>query len=195
MELTESIEYINRRLVDEFGLEWDGQPRWRVVFSNDQFDLRWTAFTDSGMELINPEVRMLPKYRQYIHAKYVLERLIPVVQPSDLVSKISYEPAWVFQDHNGNYLPPFFDGCKFIIESVYSAISKAGNHTKYKDPSKDPGHKEHELNRIQQDLFGNETSTTDSLHAKEGVINPYDSKTASENELKLAKQVESSDGN
>lgn len=195
MELSESIEYINKRLVAEFGLEWDGQPRWRVVFSDDQFELRWTNFSDSGMELINPEVRMLPKYKQYIRERYILERLVPVVQPSDLVSKISYEPAWTFMDDNGKYLPPYFEGCKFVIESVYSKIEKKGTHVRYRDPSKDPGHKERELSKIERDLFGNETSTTDSLHAREGVVNPYDSKTASENELKLAKQVESSDGN
>ena|SRR5438067_1592712 len=194
MELVENIDYINKRLISEFGLEFNGQPRWRVVFSDDQYEKRWTEFTDEGFQLLCPEVRLLPKYKHYLKGVYILERLVPVSKPTDLVEKISYEAAWVFLDHNRNYLPPFFDGCKFVIESVYSAISKKGNHVKYKDVKMSSEEKELELIKIQNKLFGNETSTTDSLHYKEGVVNPYDSKTASKTELELAKQMEIPNG-
>src|SRR5207244_1245982 len=146
-----------------------------------------------GFQLLSPEVRLLPKYKHYLQGVYILERLVPVSEPTDLVEKISYEAAWVFVDHNRNYLPPFFDGCKFVIESVYSAISKKGNHIKYKDRKISPEEKEFELAKIQDRLFGNETSTTDSLHYKEGVINPYKSKTACKIELETAKQTERSE--
>jgi hypothetical protein len=177
-ELSESIEYINKRLIQDFGREWNGMPRWRVVFSDDQLEKRWTEFTDEGFQLINPEVRELPKYRQRIQGKYILERLVPVVPPTDLVDKISYEPAWVFEDRVGNYLPPYYDGCKFVIESVYSAIDKKGNHVKYKDPANDPEYREKLIDDAEDKLFGNETELTDALHHKAAIINPLDSKTA-----------------
>jgi len=169
MELTEPIEQINQRLIDEFGLETDGRPRFRVVFSEDQFEKRLTSFTDEGLELLFPEVRELPKYRQYIHAKYLMERLVPVLGETDLVTKTSYECAWVFQDKIGNYLPPRFDACKFVAEALFSAISKAGNHTKYKDPNISAEARDAELNNMIDMLFGNETATGDALAYGSGV--------------------------
>ena len=133
MELREPIEEINKKLIQEFGYELTGQPRFRVVFSEDQYEKRWTDFTDDGFELLTPEVRLLPKYKQWVRAKYILERLVPVVGETDLVTKVSYEPAWVFQDKHGNYLPPFFEGCKHIIESLLSNIAGAKTFTRYKE--------------------------------------------------------------
>ncbi len=133
MELRESIESINEKLLIEFGTEFGDTPRFRVVFSEDQYEKRWTEFTDEGFELLHPEVRLLPKYKQFIREKYILERLVPVVGETDLLTKISYEPAWVFQDKNGNYLPPFFEGCRYVIDSMYQAIGRANTFTKYKD--------------------------------------------------------------
>src|SRR5260221_14756711 len=133
MELREQIENINKKLLEEFGKEFNGEPRFRVVFSDDQYEKRLTDFTDEGFQLLQPEVRLLPKYKQHIREKYILERLVPVPEgvETDLVEKVSYEPAWVFQDKNGNYLPPFFEGCKLIIESLLTAIGRKDTFTKY----------------------------------------------------------------
>ena len=102
MELREPIEEINKKLLEEFCTEFGNAPRFRVVFSEDQFEKRFTDRTDEGFELIHPEVRLLPKYKQWIREKYILERLIPIVGETDLITKVSYEPAWVFQDKQGN---------------------------------------------------------------------------------------------
>lgn len=169
MELRESIESINEKLIQSYGTEFGNAPRFRVVFSDDQFEKRWTDFTDEGFELLHPEVRLLPKYKQYIRGKYVLERLIPIVGETDLVSKISYEPAWVFQDKNGNYLPPFFDGCSHVIESIYSVMDKAGTFTRYKDKNISVEERAAELKKVEDELFGNETNLTDDLHTGAGV--------------------------
>lgn len=169
MELREPIEDINRKLLEEFGTEFSGSPRFRVVFSEDQFEKRLTDCTDEGFQLLHPEVRLLPKYKQWVKAKYILERLVPVVGETDLVSKISYEPAWIFQDKNGNYLPPFFEGCKFVIESMYMAIGKKDTFTKYKDKNISKEEREAALKKVEDELFGNETNITDDLHTGSGV--------------------------
>lgn len=175
MELRETIESINQKLLDEYGVEHDagGQPRFRVVFSEDQFENRLTEFTDEGFQLLQPEVRLLPKYRQYIRAKYVLERLIPVdPKNTDLTTKVSYEPAWVFQDNKGNYLPPFFEGCKHIIEALMSQIEGANTYTKYKDKNVSPEERKAEIIKVEEQLFGNESEVTDHLAGGTGIVVP-----------------------
>src|SRR3990167_2200922 len=97
-ELAENIDHINYQLLKKYGREEfaQNQQRFRVVFSEDQFEKRWVTHTKDGFELAFPEVKEVPKYRQYIHARYVLERLVPVGFESDLTTKVSYEPVHVF---------------------------------------------------------------------------------------------------
>jgi hypothetical protein len=172
MELREPISDINKKLLEEFGTEFGNSPRFRVVFSEDQYEKRLTDHTDEGFELLRPEVRLLPKYKQWIREKYILERLVPVVGDTDLVTKVSYEPAWVFQDKNGNYLPPFFEGCRFVIESMYNAIGRAGCFAKYKDKNISEEERAIELKKVEDKLFGNETEVGDHLAYGTGVVVP-----------------------
>lgn len=179
MELRETIESINEKLLADYGIELNagGQPKFRVVFSEDQYENRLTEFTDEGFQLLRPEVRWLPKYKQYIRAKYVLERLVPVTGETDLTEKVSYEPAWVFQDKNGNYLPPFYDGCKHVIESILSMVDKAGTFTRYKDKNVSPEEHMAEITRVEDELFGNETNMADDLHTGAGIVVPGPAET------------------
>lgn len=169
MELRETIIDINKKLREEYGTEFGNSPRFRVVFSEDQYEKRLTDCTDEGFELIIPQVRLLPKYKQWIREKYILERLIPVIGETDLVTKISYEPAWVFQDKQGNYLPPFYEGCKHVIESMYSLMNNAGSFTKYKDKNVSPEERLIEVKKVEEQLFGDESNITDALHDGTGV--------------------------
>lgn len=175
-ELSERIETINELLRGQFGIETSSsKPIFRVVWSEDQYEYRLTNHTDSGIELLEPEVRLLPKYNQWIHEKYVLERLVavPAIDQNQLpTSLVSYEPLWVFVDAKGDYLPPKFEAAKFIIDGVLAAISKeSGGMRKYVDPLKDehPEAKEIRLKKLQDELFGNETDTGDALAYREGV--------------------------
>ena len=168
MELRESIESINKKLIEEYGTEFGNAPRFRVVFSEDQFEKRMTNYTDEGFELLLPQVRLLPKYKQYVRAKYILERLIPVTGETDLITKVSYEPAWVFRDKHDNYLPPFFEGCAHVIESMLKVSGKS-SFAKYKDNSVLPEERLAELKRVEDQLFGNETKIGDHLAYGTGI--------------------------
>jgi len=176
-ELHESIEHINNQLIAEFGRELiaDNEPRFRVVWSDDQFEKRWTDRTKDGFPLLYPEVRELPKY-QWAKGRYILERLVPVGPNSDLTTKVSYEPAWTFETDGGRYLPPRYDACQLIIEAIFSQINTAGLFKKYKDPDNSPEYRKKKIDEMQAVLFGNETSTGDSLAYKEGITNPAESK-------------------
>lgn len=171
MFLRESIESINKQLIEEFGTEFGKSPRFRVVFSEDQYEKRWTSNTDEGFELLTPEVREVPKYKQWIREKYILERLVPIVGETDLVTKVSYEPAWVFQDSKGNYLPPFYEGCKLIVEALMERIGHKG-FAKYKDPNVSEEARLAQITKVEEELFGNESNLTDDLHSGSGIVVP-----------------------
>jgi hypothetical protein len=173
MELTESINSINKQLSDLFGIDTiTGQSIWRVSWANDQYEKRLTDITIEGKELMQPEVQLLPKY-SYIRDRWILERLvlIPVVNMSELpTQKMSYECMWNFEDKYGNYLPPTVEGCKFVINLIYSAMGRS-NMAKYVDEeAKNPIEtREKRINKLVEELFGNETDTGDALAHHSGV--------------------------
>jgi len=170
----ELVETINRRLQEDYGKLDDLRPYWRVVYSDDQFEKRLTNYTDEGFELIRPEVRTLPKYKQWIQNKYILERLtaVPVANLVELPSSdLSYEPVWVFEDNHGNALPPRWDAIQLIIKSVHDRQGYKG--VRYKDPYSDPKTaldvKKQEILDMETALFGNESMMGDALAYREGV--------------------------
>lgn len=185
MELPESIESINQQLVDHFGIDTStSEPIWRVVWSEDQFEHRlgeYDDFTPSGIYLRTvKEVRYVPKYSQWLPNVYVLERLvaIPLSNVPELPStKMSYEPIYAFQTTSGQPLPPKFIACKFCIDCIYAAQGKS-SLVKYKDPyagiSQEDYHemKVAEIDKIQEELFGNESYVGDALAHKEAIIVP-----------------------
>jgi len=175
----ESLKRINQRLVDHFGRTPDnGEPYWRIVWSEDQFENRYGTYEDRTPEgfLIREvtEWRKVPKYRQWIHEKYVLERLIvvPLTDEKTLSTQLSYEPIYIFEDKTGNSLPPNWIAAKFIVETVNRNMEQHDG-VKYKDPESTPDEakevKEQRLKDIEESLFGNETELADALAYKQGV--------------------------
>lgn len=172
MEVTELVCDINDRLKTIFGIDTiTGIPIWRIVFSEDQFEKRLGTYDDysrGGIYLRTvTEVREVPKYRQWIQEKYVLERLVvvPDQNKEDLpTSKVSYEPIWVFEDKDGNYLPPKWEATKFIIDTIYAAQYSPKTHSlrKYVDDEdsqeKSLELKEKRVNDIINALWGDQSS-------------------------------------
>lgn len=164
--MAESIETVNKFLRENFGIDTDdSEPIFRVVWSDDQFENRMTKFTDSGIELLTPEVRLLPKYRQFAPHVYILERR--VIVPDDSMKELagtkkSYEPLWVFTDRDGRPVPPTIQGCKFIIDAVYAALGKK-SMSPYKDPTVGAtAEEQYEINKaridkIENELFGDQS--------------------------------------
>lgn len=158
--INESVETINARLIDYFGIAWNGLPIWRVVWSEDQFEKRITAYDDKGAQLLIPEIRELPKYRQWIHNKYVLERLtvVPDINKDTLIDKITYEPIFVFETGKGEALPAKWEAAKFVIDTLLAAQGTESMWPKYVDEEmKNPQETRNaRITQLQEDLFGNE---------------------------------------
>ncbi len=162
---------LNNQLRSKYGYGPDSiKPLWRVMWSSDLIEKRMMDCDEKGRELLYPEVREVRKY-QHITDRYVLERQVPVVGETDLITKTSYEPAWSFEDRFGDFLPPRFDACEFIIETIYNQVKMGKTHKKYTDPDSEQS-AEMRMNQIlkmEEVLFGNETPTGDSLAYKEAV--------------------------
>ena len=135
MQLLEPIETINQRLKDCFGIDTvTGLGMYRVVLADEQFEKRLSNYSPGGIELLRPEVQLLPKY-QWLKGLYLIETLclVPTVNEKDLPDqKISYEPLFVFWDKDGNYLPPKYEVAEMAIQIVLAAKGKHNLH-KYVD--------------------------------------------------------------
>lgn len=103
------VDYINKDL-EKYGRDLRGRPLFRVVWSDDQFEVRkgtFNDFTGSGI-LIRSEtgVKRVPKYN-YIKERWILERLwfgrndeLPESEREG-----SYENIYTFEARDGSYLP------------------------------------------------------------------------------------------
>lgn len=176
MELVEDIDVLNKRLIDYYGKTVEGNPIFRIVWSEDQFEKRLTHHTKDGFELLVPEVRELPKYKQWIKERYVLEQLVavPEFQQDELGVKISYEPLYVYADKKLNYLPPKWEATQFLIDMVMAARGKRSLGPKYVDPEKDMSFEQREarIKKLEDELWGNETDVGDALAHKQAVVVP-----------------------
>jgi hypothetical protein len=183
------VKVINSQLRDLYGSDIvTGLSIFRVVWSEDEFEHRYGTFDDflPGTDIYlgtKTETRYLPKYRQWIHGRHILERLVlvPECNQAELpAAKISYEPLWVFRKGDDNetpdgYLPPRLDACKFIIDAVLSAQATATmmitgteqrdrpSLSRYKDPAAGKSteeiveHKRKEIDELTNQLYGDET--------------------------------------
>lgn len=168
------IDILNKRLVEYYGTT-DEKANFKVIWWDGSIrELRKFIETPDGFRLITPEVREVPKYQHIAHERYVLERLTEVQGETDIVTKLSYESLWTFEDSLCNALVPTWPATKLIIETVLKNIEQAGNYVKYKEPNREESLAEEaqRLAGLYEDLFGNETETTDALSVKEAIVVP-----------------------
>jgi len=182
------VKVINSQLKDLYGIDIvTGLPIFRIVWSDDEMEHRngtFDDYTSTGIYIRTvTETRYLPKYRQWIHGRHILERLVlvPESQQQELpAAKISYEPLWVFRKGDDNetpegYLPPRLDACKFIVDSVLAAQAVStmmltgkeqrnkSSLARYKDPAAGKSteeiiaHKKKQIDNIVEELYGDET--------------------------------------
>ena len=172
----ESIETLNERLAEHFGRELTSDRHiFRIVWANDQTEKRMVDITPEGFKLLYPIVMEVKKY-PYLKDLYVLERLvvIPDVNQEELpTSKVSYEPLWAYCNDKREPVPPIWNATKFVIDTLYAALGKQ-SMAKYVDDEKNttPEGREQRIQELQDELFGNETETSDALRYKQGIVVP-----------------------
>jgi hypothetical protein len=169
----EKVESLNRQLTDEYGLDSStGRSIFRIVWANDQLEKRLTDTLDSGIQLLYPIVREVKKY-SYLKDFWVLERLVvvPDINKSELpTSKLSYEPVWAYRDDHNQAVPPTWEGTKFIVDTLYAALGKKSLAKYTEEPESQL--REKRVQKLQEELFGDETEIGDALRYKEGIVVP-----------------------
>lgn len=163
IQILESVESINKRLLDYYGL-FENQPKFRVVWSSDQYERKKIYETSEGFVLLSPMIQTCPKY-MYARDKYILEKITPVPEAliDDVGAKLSYEPLWVFEDNKGNALPPKWEAIVVIFKSITEMMERKDP---YKQDEKDGNTIEAMEDRariLEEQLYGNETSIGDAL--------------------------------
>jgi len=99
----EPIEVINQRLVDHYGKDVvSGNPHYRIVWSDHQFEVRRGIFTDldehGNFIREVEEIRQCEKYPFY-PGRWIMEAIVYNTFNPELVggfNQESYEPLWVF---------------------------------------------------------------------------------------------------
>lgn len=165
MHIPEPIETLNTRLLEHFGRFENNDPNFRIVWSDDQTEKQLCETTKDGFFLLSPEIREVKKY-SWIHHKYILERVVPVpeFQIPILGKKVSYEPIWVFEDPEGNPLPPHWDAIWILVTTLLDRATYKMAPEKIPDGEGNTLEEiEERAKKLEELIYGNETSVGDAL--------------------------------
>ena len=160
---------INRKLIEVYGLSLDGNPKYKLVWSENETEKRRRTISSSGQVI--EEVREVPKY-SYVCERWILEVYVPT-DNDELTTKISYEPLWVFQDKNGNYLPPVWPAIEIIIQAMITREKKPPRSEKqdiYDEAIEFEAAKRRNLDHINA---ARDSDETEKVRAGMAMYNPY----------------------
>lgn len=173
MDETKRIAY-NNRLRDVFGLYYDGQPLFRLVWSDSQIEKRHGTFEQWRGPIFIREftgVAEVPKY-PWIKHRWILERREGHVANPELPEQISYEPKWVFENEQGSVEPEWW-AIEQIIHSINNPHKRMpGDDLTDKTLIGSPAHTEAEKKRLMDFLDDKMSDIQTALHYGEGVVVP-----------------------
>lgn len=142
IELPEHVKSINRRLF-KFGKNPDGLPIYRIVFSDDQREKRRGKFNVFyGKIFLRTEVgiKETKKY-SYIKSKFLIEKwiephLVNMLSNNEIVDSNGYEPIYVFEDKDGNFLRPIWSVSENICFANQNPVDYWKRKLQYEEEEK-----------------------------------------------------------
>ena len=170
----ENIKLINRWLKEKYGSILDGRAKWKLVFSEGQFEKRHATverFTPAGIYLgTDTGVQVLKKY-SYINERWILEELV-FIDNNELIraDKSSYEPRWVFENKDGNYQIPNQKAVQFLVESILKKREEL-NHEKRneEDDYQEYDRKKKIARKENYEILGGDAGISEQLFSGEAV--------------------------
>jgi hypothetical protein len=118
----ETINKINQRLKDNYGADLDGNPHYRVVWSDTQLEIRRGYFPIGNTGLINAEkeTKEVKKY-PFIKSRWVLEKkcYLPAIGelPVSEMRGYSYEAIFTFESAQGQFLLPVWRAVEILVRA------------------------------------------------------------------------------
>ena len=120
----ETIEILNRRLVERYGTNLILKARYRIVWSSDQFEKRLSEFSDfHTIHILLRTVKEVREVRKYpdFQNRWVLETLTYCPFPA-VKDHNGYEPLFVFQRNDGTPLDPNWNAIEFILNRLNTRV-------------------------------------------------------------------------
>lgn len=148
----------------------NGQPIYRLVWSDTQTEKRFGTFTDftpGGLFIREiTETRETRKYN-YIHERWILEKFSEGRNAEISTDEGgTYEPFWVFEDGKGNYIDPSLKVVQFIVEFARSSVKASPGERKALIERAE----EEEVKEYMNELEGSGRTPIESLlHTREGI--------------------------
>jgi len=171
----ESIRVLNKRLEDRFGrFHTTSSPLWRLSWSEHEYEKRYGTYRDfvSGTNILLrevSEVRETKKY-PYIENRWILERLVevPEINQDELTTKLSYECIWAFKLAQ----QPTWNAIEFLVDVCQEGTNKHKTIDKGPGPEEAIEERRTRIEKLHEELFGDESEIADALHWGQGVIVP-----------------------
>lgn len=115
------VDWINRKLMDDYGRDVYGHSNYRVVYSDTQYEMRYGTFrveTEAGIYL-RTETCWQKKRKYPVYSDlWVFEKVQENYGQNPEIEKgMTYEPLWVFRDKHGNKLQPEWWACQAIVQA------------------------------------------------------------------------------
>src|SRR5438046_3147991 len=115
------VDRINKILEARYGRTLRGDPNFRIVWSDDQYEYRFGRYNIFyGHIFVREEVgtKLVPKY-SYIRQRWLIERFYDgsKLKTDDLPLSQNggYEPVYVFESKSREYLSPTLKVCEILI--------------------------------------------------------------------------------
>lgn len=164
----------NNRLRDLYGLYYDGQPLYRIVWSDSQIENRFGTFEKwkSGIYLgSHTGIAEVPKY-PWIKERWVLERREGHTPNPELPETISYEPKWVFENEQGPVEPEWW-AIEQLVHCITNPRKRFASDDKYdKNLMGSPAQAEIERQRVMDVLDDEISDIQTALECGEGIVVP-----------------------
>ena len=123
----ETIEVLNQRLKDTFGALLDGRPRYRLVWTTTQTEVRKDNYNVYyGSIYLRTEenvIKEVPKY-PFDRDRFALEYHTYEHPPNLISFNGSYEPVWIFRDKNGDFIYPNWAVLSFMIKAFEGGVGR-----------------------------------------------------------------------
>ena len=123
----QEVNTINSKLIQQFGKTLDNKAKFRIIWSDEQFEYRTGTFNEFYKTLFlrtTKGVKQVPKYN-YIKSRWILELYNSPIGDPNIMDYNGYEPLYVFENAHGNPLPPRLTVCQIIIQHFLTPMIAA----------------------------------------------------------------------